>query len=470
MAYLKKILLFLIIAIISFPGCSKIYWEDKWIYDSFISFPQKQEVKIVSTPPAFLWVDGKYAGKTPLDVELSYIVNQLNLKKQKVKESFGGQKEILDQEQKTENIMGTGKHTFHFKAPGFHDLFLPLEFSVKPGTVPESVKVSLQKKAVSDHIVSCSFKISAEKKDFDDIEKIISDHAITPEIIKNPGIPVLVSDPDRYEQTFSMKLKDSNSFQSLIDTLYSHSKKRHIKLNASEFNIQAKLSTNPEREFRAVWISYIDWPGNQKKPAAQKQSLIKMLDEFKALNFNAVIFHARVEGDALYKSDIEPWSRQLTGTQGIDPGYDPLEFIINEAHKRGMELHAWINPYRVNISIKCSSSLPNAHNHISKTRPEWILNIRMSNNSKCYKMLNPGIPEVIDYLSSITQDIVTKYNVDGIHFDDMFYPYPFKDFNGITWEDSETYKKYKKGDISIQDWRRQNVNQLVKQVNERIKK
>ncbi|MDM8538154.1 family 10 glycosylhydrolase [Desulfobacterales bacterium HSG17] len=219
-----------------------------------------------------------------------------------------------------------------------------------------------------------------------------------------------------------------------------------------------------------MWISYIDWPGTQKDPNLQKKSLVKMLDEFKRLNFNAVIFHTRVESDAVYKSDIEPWSRQLTGIQGRDPGYDPLDFIVKEAHKRGMELHAWINPYRVNISKKCSGGFPNANKHISKTRPEWILNIKMSDNNGCYKMLNPGIPEITDYISDITQDIVKKYNIDGIHFDDMFYPYPFKDFKGITWEDKETFIKYKKGNISIKDWRRRNVNQLIRQVNAGIKK
>jgi len=216
-------------------------------------------------------------------------------------------------------------------------------------------------------------------------------------------------------------------------------------------------SVPPKREFRAVWIATvgrIDWP-KSNNPATQRSDLISILDAFKSLNINAFMFQVRPECDALYQSDIEPWSRWLTGTQGVPPNpfYDPLEFAINEAHKRGMELHAWLNPYRAERVV---GSYPLSSNHVVKKHPEWILQVGN------LKFLNPGLQEVRDYVTSVFVDIVSRYDVDGIHIDDYFYG------EGITTQDAATFAAYPRGFTNIADWRRDNINLLIKQVNDSI--
>src|SRR5690606_24209457 len=187
---------------------------------------------------------------------------------------------------------------------------------------------------------------------------------------------------------------------------------------------------------------------HSNNPATQRSDLISILDAVKSLNINAFMFQVRPECDALYQSDIEPWSRWLTGTQGVPPNpfYDPLEFAINEAHKRGMELHAWLNPYRAERVV---GSYPLSSNPVVKKHPEWILQVGN------LKFLNPGLQEVRDYVTSVFVDIVSRYDVDGIHIDDYFYG------EGITTQDAATFAAYPRGFTNIADWRRDNINLLI---------
>jgi len=216
-----------------------------------------------------------------------------------------------------------------------------------------------------------------------------------------------------------------------------------------------------KREFRCVWIATvtnIDWPSSGSAPDVQKKAMITLLDQLKAANINAVLFQVRTECDALYNSSYEPWSYWLTGTQGKAPSpyYDPLEFVVTEGHKRGMEVHAWINPYR---AVKTVGSYTASSQHVSVQHPEWI--VTYSN----LKVLNPGIPEVREYDTKIIMDIVRRYDIDGIHFDDYFYPYPA---TGYTFQDDATFQQYNRGFTDKGDWRRDNVNLLVKMVHDSI--
>ncbi|NWF51112.1 MAG: family 10 glycosylhydrolase [Ignavibacteriaceae bacterium] len=213
---------------------------------------------------------------------------------------------------------------------------------------------------------------------------------------------------------------------------------------------------------RGAWIATItniDWPSSRNLSSwEQKEELISILDKLKASGINTVFFQVRTECDAFYKSNYEPWSIFLTGRQGTPPSpfYDPLEFAIDQAHKRGLELHAWLNPLRVsrngNLNEACSD-------HISNRNPDWILYFTN------YCMLNPGIPEVRNYIAEIVSDIVSRYDVDGITFDDYFYPYS----PTIKYEDVSDFKKYGNDFTHIQDWRRNNINKLIEKVNSSIK-
>jgi len=217
-----------------------------------------------------------------------------------------------------------------------------------------------------------------------------------------------------------------------------------------------------KQEFRSTWISTvwnIDWPKSNHvgKYEDQRNDLINMFDEFKALNFNAIFLQVRSECDALYPSLYEPWSRFLSGTQGTDPGYNPLQFAIDEAHKRGLELHAWLNPYRINASPGEGSGYYHA-DHIYSEHPEWtIANTHPSYPGQIKRILNPGRPEVMSYIGSIVRDIVENYpDLDGIHFDDYFYSY---------WGTKDSYDQVEYdlygGGLSRGDWRRDNVNRMI---------
>lgn len=222
-------------------------------------------------------------------------------------------------------------------------------------------------------------------------------------------------------------------------------------------------TNNPKREFRATWIASvtnIDWPSSTGQSVDNlKKSLTDLLDAIKLNNLNAVFFQVRPECDALYKSNLEPWSYWITGKQGTAPAgdFDPLKFAIEEAHKRGLELHAWLNPYRA----RQASTYERSANHVSNTHPEWILKF-----GNLY-ILNPGMPQVRDYNLSIVMDIVHRYDVDGIHFDDYFYPYPP---DQILTQDAATFTTYNRGFTDISSWRRDNVDILMKAIKDSIDK
>ncbi|MDB5251853.1 MAG: C-terminal target protein [Flaviaesturariibacter sp.] len=214
----------------------------------------------------------------------------------------------------------------------------------------------------------------------------------------------------------------------------------------------------PKREMRGAWIatfSGIDWPNRTQTPTQQRAALITILDHHKATGLNTVYLQVRSQCDALYPSPIEPWSADLTGTSGKAPNplWDPLQFAIDECHKRGLELHAWVNPYR---AVATASTLPGfAASHVAKQHPEWLLN----NGSTI--TLNPGLAPVRDYILSVLTDLLHRYDVDGLHFDDYFYP-------PAPFNDDSAYNADKRGFPSSTagraDWRRDNINILVKRV------
>lgn len=222
------------------------------------------------------------------------------------------------------------------------------------------------------------------------------------------------------------------------------------------------------KEFRAAWVATvwnIDWPSKPGlSTASQQRELIRIFDQAKAIGLNAIIFQVRPSGDAFYKSPFEPWSAFLTGSMGRapQPFYDPLEFAVTEAKKRGLQLHAWINPFRVQ-----SGSFRFPSNHISRTHPQWV--------RKAGKQLwlDPGIPAVRAHVLKIVEDLVRRYDVAGIHIDDYFYPYPptgLKPKRQI-FDDASTFKSYRKngGRLDRNDWRRNNINQFVKGLYEKVK-
>ena len=223
-----------------------------------------------------------------------------------------------------------------------------------------------------------------------------------------------------------------------------------------------------EREFRAAWVATVDninWPSKPGLPVEdQKKEAIELLDLLAKNNFNAVIFQVRPHCDALYKSDIEPWSYYLTGEEGKAPVpyYDPLEFWIREAHARGLELHAWLNPYRAHHP----AGGPITDVSIVKKKPELVLKLE----DEGYWWLDPALKGTQDHSYSVVMDLVKRYDLDGIHFDDYFYPYPdynnFKDF-----PDEKSWNDYLKngGKLTRGDWRREAVNTFIKRVYKGIK-
>lgn len=179
-----------------------------------------------------------------------------------------------------------------------------------------------------------------------------------------------------------------------------------------------------------------------------------MLDDLQGMGINAVFVQVRASGDALYPSDLVPWSKYLTNTQGKNPGYDPLKFMISESHKRGMEFHAWFNPFRAN-STGTTSGL--AANHVANQHPDWIV----KNGSQLY--INPGIPAARQHVIAAIMEVVNGYDIDGVHLDDYFYPY------SGTFDDDATFKAYNANKISNKgDWRRDNVNSFVRDLGKSI--
>ena len=217
--------------------------------------------------------------------------------------------------------------------------------------------------------------------------------------------------------------------------------------------IYSSAQKSPKRELRGAWITThfgLDWPTSSQTPAQQRAALVSILDQHKATGMNVIYFQVRNQCDALYPSSIEPWSSTLTGVQGKDPGWDPLQFAIDETHKRGMELHAWLNPYRaVATASQLSSFVPS---HVAKQHPEWLLN----NGSTI--TLNPGIPAVRNYIMSVITDITNRYDVDGIHFDDYFYP-PAPIYDDATYNADP--KGFPATTTGRGDWRRDNINIFI---------
>jgi uncharacterized lipoprotein YddW (UPF0748 family) len=222
------------------------------------------------------------------------------------------------------------------------------------------------------------------------------------------------------------------------------------------------------REFRGVWIATVanlDWPSSPGLPVEQqKEEMRRILDRAVQLKLNAVIFQARPIGDALYDSQIEPWSYYLTGVMGRPPSpwYDPLAFTLAEAHRRGLELHVWFSPYRVGPP---TGSFPMAKTHITRTRPDLVRKVGTQ------LWLDPGEREVQDYTLRVIMDVVRRYDIDGVHFDDRL-GYPEPDPQRRTdFPDAATYLRYGKagGKLGRDDWRRENINQVVQRVYAAVK-
>ena len=229
------------------------------------------------------------------------------------------------------------------------------------------------------------------------------------------------------------------------------------------FSTGLGFSANPKYEFRATWLTThyrIDWPSslatNANGVAAQKRQLCAILDTLKAGNINAVMLQVRPTADAFYQSSYEPWSHNLTGTRGQDPGYDPLQYAIEECHKRGMECHAWVNPYRYEVNKNSYGNVD-----IRAAHPDWLL--YYENGSYNGTILDPGQPIVRQYVCNVLMEMVNNYDVDGMIWDDYFYPY-----GGTTYEDSTSLRMYKPADMSAGDWRRQNVNQTIEMIYDSI--
>ena len=235
----------------------------------------------------------------------------------------------------------------------------------------------------------------------------------------------------------------------------------HLLLCMSMLTVSAQNIASgryPKREFRGAWIQAVNGQFKGMSTEKMKQTLIEQLNSLRGAGFNAIIFQVRPEADALYASRLEPWSRYLTGVQGQapEPYWDPMQFMIEECHKRGMEFHAWINPYRVKTSLR-NELVPN---HVYNLHPEWFVTY----GDQIY--FDPALPESRRHICLVVGDIVSRYDVDAIHMDDYFYPYPIK---GVDFPDDASFARYGGGFDNKADWRRSNVNTLIKQLHETIR-
>ncbi|MCO5972588.1 glycoside hydrolase family 10 protein [Actinoallomurus soli] len=222
---------------------------------------------------------------------------------------------------------------------------------------------------------------------------------------------------------------------------------------AAECGQVSMARSDDGRQTRAMWIVSVgngDWPSRPGLSAAKQQAEYRaLLDLAVRRGFNTVYVQIRPSADAFYPSPYEPWSRYLTGKQGKAPGYDPLRFLVDEAHKRGLEFHAWFNPYRVSTGPNRKSLAPG---NPARRHPDWVYRY---GDALWY---DPGLPQVRDLVTKVVLDVVRKYDIDGVHFDDYFYPYPLP---GKDFPDKSTFKKYGAGFKSRADWRRHNVDTLV---------
>lgn len=221
---------------------------------------------------------------------------------------------------------------------------------------------------------------------------------------------------------------------------------------------------HPKKEFRGIWIATvanIDWPKSKGlDEETQKQQFIEILDFYQNLNFNVAVVQIRTAGDAFYPTDKAPWSRFLTGTEGYAPDsiYDPLKWMIEETHKRGLQFHAWLNPYRATFTLDTTILSPD---HAFYKHREWMLKY----GNKYY--FNPGLPEVKEHIIDVISEVVQKYDIDGVHFDDYFYPYKI---TKEIFNDSLQYNLYASEDQTIDDWRRSNIDDLIRSCAEMIRK
>ena len=222
--------------------------------------------------------------------------------------------------------------------------------------------------------------------------------------------------------------------------------------------------TPPKREFRAAWLATyanIDWPANGATTALEQSTFIQRMEEHRVTGMNAVFVQIRSQCDAMYPSPFEPWSADLTGTQGLAPNpyYDPLEFMIAETKKKGMEFHAWFYPYRALANASAANLAALSSSHIINTQPTWIM------SAGTQRILNPGNPAVWNYVIKVVMDVVRRYDIDGVHFDDYFYPYP----SAGTYNDDAEYASNGRGITTKDEWRRSNVDSLIRRLNDSIK-
>lgn len=239
------------------------------------------------------------------------------------------------------------------------------------------------------------------------------------------------------------------------------------------------LPSQPEQQHqpvRGVWlatVSRLDWPpissvnlsNAENRVKQQQNALTQKLDKLKSLGINTVFFQVKPDGTALWSSRILPWSDMLTGKIGEDPGYDPLQFMLDEAHKRGMKVHAWFNPYRVSVNTKPSTVTELNRTLTLHPASVFVLHRDWIRTASDRFVLDPGIPEARDWITSIVAEVVARYPVDGVQFDDYFYA----ETPGSTLNDSQTYKRYGQGFASKADWRRHNTQTLIEQVSHTIK-
>jgi uncharacterized lipoprotein YddW (UPF0748 family) len=216
------------------------------------------------------------------------------------------------------------------------------------------------------------------------------------------------------------------------------------------------------QQFRGVWIATVgnmDWPSRPGlSVTVQQQEFVHLLDAVQQMNMNAVIVQIKPVADAFYPSRYGPWSAYLTGTQGKDPGYDPLAFMLAEAHKRNLEFHGWFNPYRLSMHDDFNALAPD---HPARQHPDWVV----SYSGKLY--YNPGIPATREFIVDSVLEAVDGYDIAAVHMDDYFYPYPVA---GQDFPDDATYQQYNAGRFASKaDWRRDNVNQLVHELSVKIK-
>ena len=218
----------------------------------------------------------------------------------------------------------------------------------------------------------------------------------------------------------------------------------------------------PKRELRGAWIATylnIDWPNKTQTPQQQRDAFISIVNQHQQTGHNVLYIQVRSQCDAMYPSAIEPWSADLTGTQGVAPSplWDPMAFMIEECHKRGIEFHAWINPYR---AVGNNNNLPGfAASHVAKQHAEWMLTVT---GTTTVQILNPGLPAVRDYITGVVEDILLRYDVDGIHYDDYFYP-------SGTISDDAAFNADARGFTLRADWRRDNINLMIKRVYDSVK-